>query len=906
MKKIFTLLVLIFPIGIFAQTTLTLQNAKVTISSYADKAVTVSGKSEIHLTNTSLVLVNTTIDLVSADSWVYFDNVRPTDVISNYLSSFKVNGVTAVQATNVRVAIYKQGTIIIPHPSSFKPITAYTGLNFTGDSASYSLNTYNSALGLMDNKIRSFKLKKGYMATLATSADGTGYSRIFIADDADLEVPVVSNYLDQKVSFIRAFSWEYASKKGWCGWSASNVQMTNSTWHYDWGTGATTDQYSEYVPMRWGGAATPWTDIKGKTNSTHVIGFNEPDHTDQSNLTLQQMIDMWPEMMRTGMRVGSPSWANPWSGFGGNLFDFIAKCDQLNYRVDYITLHCYWGGKSPQGWYDDLKYIHDVTGRPLWITEWNNGANWTTEWWPDADRTLTTNNAAKQLSDLKGILQVLDTASFVERYSIYDWVQDCRAVILNDGTKDYLTPAGQFYASNNAPMAFTHKHEVIPGFTFGDPSISSTFTTRKITLNITDPNSENFRGYVMERKVDNGSYTVFSNSDVPTLKTCNDTLDFSIGTKIRYRMKSKLLQSNTSAYSSETGWDVTNGNDIQFGTLSYTNVGWNPVLFRNPYSAIPAIILGAPSNANGGVLVTPRVKLVSSSSRFTVQLSPWSYQNTTTLTKEETVPYLIMNTGSYDFGGLKAEAARATVATTWTPITFATPFDTIPVVFANQILSATANATVVRIKNVTKTGFLARIMKETAVTATQPATESVMYVAITPGIGVMTNRKIKVGRTASTAVSPSIYSSISFGDSIANPIFISQLQTCNDDTVTANMRYLSVYAKYANVIKQREKSLGITTATNDGAGWLVIGSTPVIQATENPTANQFSVYPNPVKDILYLRKENNDAIEIAIYNLSGIRLKSVKVINNQIEVGDLNSGCYILKSENKICKFVKL
>lgn len=130
----------------------------------------------------------------------------------------------------------------------------------------------------------------------------------------------------------------------------------------------------------------------------------------------------------------------------------------MNYRVDFVALHCYWGGKSPQNWYNDLKYIHERTGRPLWITEWNNGANWTTEWWPDASKAYTDANARKQLNDLKGILQVLDTASFVERYFIYDWVQDCRAMVLNG----QLTLAGAYYSANKSQIAYNGNREVVP------------------------------------------------------------------------------------------------------------------------------------------------------------------------------------------------------------------------------------------------------------------------------------------------------------------------------------------------------------------------------------------------------------------------------------------------------------
>ncbi|MCS2958784.1 hypothetical protein NXX53_20850 [Bacteroides salyersiae] len=56
------------------------------------------------------------------------------------------------------------------------------------------------------------------MATMATEPDGMGYSRCFIADDADLEIRELPAELNGKVSFIRVFQWEWASKKRMGRW----------------------------------------------------------------------------------------------------------------------------------------------------------------------------------------------------------------------------------------------------------------------------------------------------------------------------------------------------------------------------------------------------------------------------------------------------------------------------------------------------------------------------------------------------------------------------------------------------------------------------------------------------------------------------------------------------------------
>ena len=64
----------------------------------------------------------------------------------------------------------------------------------------------------LNNKIRSFKLKRGYMVTFSTQASGRGYSRCFIAASSDLEVAELPAVLDQKISSYRIFKWYDAGK----------------------------------------------------------------------------------------------------------------------------------------------------------------------------------------------------------------------------------------------------------------------------------------------------------------------------------------------------------------------------------------------------------------------------------------------------------------------------------------------------------------------------------------------------------------------------------------------------------------------------------------------------------------------------------------------------------------------
>lgn len=453
----------------------------------------VPGKTDLHLTGEYTPLINSTVDLSSADAWLFFDNIKPSDVVANWLDKVTINGVSAAGNPDLRIAIYKNGTAVIPYgkQTNTQALEVFTGTNLTGNTKAYEIETYHNNLDTFNNKIRSFKLRRGYMATLANNPDGSGYSRVFIANDEDLIVNTLPQGLDTTVSFIRVFRWDWISKKGKAGWSPAKI---NSTWYYDWNIGGSAAANYDYAIIRQNGGWPSWNDLNNKKNVNHLLGFNEPDRPDQANMTVDQAFGQWPDMMKSGLRIGSPAPASPHNSW---ITDFLAKCDQLNYRVDFVAIHCYWGGLTPQQWYSQLKSIYDRVKRPLWITEWNNGANWTTEPWPTDQQA----QFEKQYNDMKGILQVLDTTSFVERYAIYDWVENKRAMVL----ADTLTLAGKYYAANKSNFAYNPQKAFVHNWKLVAPALSAAINSDdyfKATLTWKDLNGETGSRYVLERKIE--------------------------------------------------------------------------------------------------------------------------------------------------------------------------------------------------------------------------------------------------------------------------------------------------------------------------------------------------------------------------------------------------------------------
>jgi hypothetical protein len=188
------------------------------------------------------------------------------------------------------------------------------------------------------------------------------------------------------------------------------------------------------------------------------------------------------------------------------------------------------------------------------------------------------------------------------------------------------------------------------------------------------------------------------------------------------------------------------------------------------------------------------------------------------------------------------------------------------------------------------------------------ASESFAYMAIKLGIGTINGNRIYVGRTADNAVGNTVtqYARVTYPETIANPIFLSQMQTCNDDTVTATLRCRSVLTTEARVFKQREVSMGFTASATETAGYILINP-DVIQALTTPESTKLFVYPNPVKDRLYISNNSLDKVKVDIYNLFGSLVLTEILKDNSVDVTTLNSGSYIVKiSTGYISKFVKL
>eukprot|EP01062_Namystynia_karyoxenos_P062475 TRINITY_DN55363_c0_g1_i1.p1 TRINITY_DN55363_c0_g1~~TRINITY_DN55363_c0_g1_i1.p1 ORF type:complete len:382 (+),score=155.94 TRINITY_DN55363_c0_g1_i1:76-1146(+) len=226
----------------------------------------------------------------------------------------------------------------------------------------------------------------------------------------------------------------FASARPWFyGWNIhpGSTDYNNCVGKYD----------SGFVPQSWGKKTilnkTNWADIWPGADA--LLGFNEPNHAEQSDMTGAEAAAAWPMLVaaakaRNITRIGSPA-AAPCGApdCHGDTFEwfdaFFKACKDC--QVDFIATHFY--GCSGDALHQFLSELHNRYNRPIWLTEFNcgDGSN---------NRTMD-----RHLQYMQEALPVLDKLTFVERYS---WmsvhnshVPGC--VLISDDGK--LTELGSYY-----------------------------------------------------------------------------------------------------------------------------------------------------------------------------------------------------------------------------------------------------------------------------------------------------------------------------------------------------------------------------------------------------------------------------------------------------------------------------
>lgn len=156
------------------------------------------------------------------------------------------------------------------------------------------------------------------------------------------------------------------------------------SWDYNWGNTPTSDAATwfdanemDFCPMCWNGnysADRIRTFVAEHPKTRYLLAFNEPNLTDQANMTPSQAAQLWPSVValakELNLKLISPAMNyGTLAGYSDPikwLDEFFAQPGVSLDDVDGIAIHCYMASSaSVQGYVE----MFEKYNKPIWLTE---------------------------------------------------------------------------------------------------------------------------------------------------------------------------------------------------------------------------------------------------------------------------------------------------------------------------------------------------------------------------------------------------------------------------------------------------------------------------------------------------------------------------------------------------------
>lgn len=228
-----------------------------------------------------------------------------------------------------------------------------------------------------------------------------------------------------------------------------------TSWYYDWGLRPADRGMPKYHPSmqffpmvwRWYPKGTPSKlAALREQHPSMLLGFNEPDKHNQSNMTVEQALDAWPHLEGIATELVSPAAANALDKW---MQSFMARAEKRKLRIDSIAVHHY-PGPSAEHFLEWLHKVHKLYQRPIWVTEFAV-ADW------KAKHGGTNRYTVHQTAEfMKAVCTEMDKIPWVKGYAWFPSAGDKKAKAQGshalatsvlyeaDGS---LTPLGKLYDS---------------------------------------------------------------------------------------------------------------------------------------------------------------------------------------------------------------------------------------------------------------------------------------------------------------------------------------------------------------------------------------------------------------------------------------------------------------------------
>eukprot|EP01084_Bolivina_argentea_P307594 531691_1 len=124
----------------------------------------------------------------------------------------------------------------------------------------------------------------------------------------------------------------------------TDMATLGAHWYYNWQPHSVCEHNSTvpFIPMIWSDKDIPAIPGLKGTNYDALLGFNEPDNCpDQACMNVSYALQLWPQLMSTGLRLGTPGCTE--GGTKTWLKEFMNGIESSNgkLKVDFIAIHWY-------------------------------------------------------------------------------------------------------------------------------------------------------------------------------------------------------------------------------------------------------------------------------------------------------------------------------------------------------------------------------------------------------------------------------------------------------------------------------------------------------------------------------------------------------------------------------------
>ncbi len=212
------------------------------------------------------------------------------------------------------------------------------------------------------------------------------------------------------------------------GKDAHHLELLKVGWYYNWGSQTKLTTKAQFVPMIFSLKTVP----PKTSNNEFILGYNEPDNTKQSDMSVKDALKGWSEVTNKGKFVISPAMA-------GNAVtkDWLNDFMKGKPKVDAVAFHWYKGVDAAK-FIKDLEELHAHFKKPIWVTEFAPQTVASSEESPDKF------THAQVKAFIEATTEFMEKTPWVQRYAWHDSGVGTSALFTEKGE---LTPTGKAYAA---------------------------------------------------------------------------------------------------------------------------------------------------------------------------------------------------------------------------------------------------------------------------------------------------------------------------------------------------------------------------------------------------------------------------------------------------------------------------